>query len=153
MIETYASLYTELTLCNRVVGKTALLVRLAKKLTTLYATQRLFIVSVFLISSMRTTCPTNRILRDAVIPTVRGEESKLRSSSLFTFLLCHSLHYRSVCSRHYRVIKNPQTPSFTPMPINFSGYSCMFSCYICRHTVMCLKRTSAWIVRFAIPVV
>jgi hypothetical protein len=38
-----------------------------------------------------------------------------------------------------------ETPSFTPMPINFSGYSCIFSCYICRHTVMCLKRTSAWI--------
>jgi hypothetical protein len=116
MIETYASWYTELTQCNRVVRKTAILGRLAKKLPTLYATQRLFVVSVFLIASMRTACPTNRILRDAVIPTVRGEETKLQNSSLFAFLQCHSLHHRSVCSRHYHVIKNPQ--SFPPQVLD-----------------------------------
>ena len=93
---TYASWYTELTLCNRVVRKTALLGRLAKKRTTLYATQRLIIVSFFLIASTRVTCLTNRTLRDAMIPPVHGEKSKLRRSALCAFMLC--LHHRSICS-------------------------------------------------------
>jgi hypothetical protein len=102
---------------------------------------------------MPASCPTNRILRDAMIPKVHGEESKLRSSSLCAFLLCRSLHHRSLWSRQYlpcyqkpsAFLPKYETPSFTPMSINFSCYSCTFSYYNCRHAVVCLCLKSATI--------